>query len=592
MKSLYICFIILISEAFLTRQEIRKFFASPEQPLHRRFEALRAFFLDRRSASEVAERFGYSRSAVYNMTRDFARLDDPAAAFFRDPVPRGRPAVPINERLRQHIVALRQRNLSVPDIKVWLDAEGKSPSPSEGRIATVLREEGFPRLPRRTRSERFAVAPPPETAPVSIPLALDGSESFQCESAGGVLCLLPWVRRYGIDRAIEQAGFPGSAAVPALQSVLAVLALKLAGVGRYRGDNQWCMDRGLGLFAGLNVLPKAAWFSSYSHRVSQSMNQRLLAAMARALSQRGLASETANLEFTSVPHWGEDATQHEQRSGQRDRRLVNLSLALARDPESGLLLRYDTASGAVLEFLDFFRRHGPKVRYLAFDGRFTTYANLARLNEDGVLFVTARRRGQRMVASADHIRAADRREVRIPLARGTRLVQAHDGRVKLRGYGGKLREITVFRGSRRRPAILLTNDFDSTLSHILRRYAGRWIVDQSIAEQLVFFHLNRRSSSMVIKIDFDLAITSVAYNLYRLLALDLPTGHRHLPARTIFDKMLSAGASVHLAPDCCTVALKKNRYLPDLLHTIHTQDPVRIPWLGNRRIEFQAATGS
>ena len=582
----------------MTSQEIREFFASPDQPLHRRFEALRAFFLERRSASEVAERFGYTRSAVYNMTRNFARLEDPAAAFFRDPVPRGRPAVPVTERLRQRIVALRQRNLSVPDIKAWLDAERETRSPSERRIAKVLQGEGFPRLPRRTRAERCAIAPPLETAPVSVPLAPDGSESFQCESAAGVLCLLPWVRRYGLDRAIEQAGFPGSTALPALQSVLAVLALKLASVSRYSADAAWCMDRGLGLFAGLNVLPKAAWFSSYSHRVIQPMNQRLLAAMARTLSQRGLASETANLDFTTIPHWGDDATLQKHWSGQRGRRLVGLSVALAQDPDSGLLLRTDaatrsdTASGAALEFLDFFRRHGPKVRYLAFDGRFTTYAHLARLNEDGVLFVTVRRRGKRMVASAADIAAADRREVRVPLARGSRQVQAHDGRVKLRGYGGELRQITVFRGSRRRPAMLLTNDFDSALSHILRRYARRWIVEQSIAEQLDFFHLNRLSSSMVIKVDFDLAVTAVAYNLYRLLALDLPPGHRRFTARTLFRKMLSTGATVELAPDRCTVALKKKRNLPALLQTLHAQDPVRIPWLGNRRIQFQGATRS
>ena len=91
--------------------------ASPAQPLRRRFEAMRSFFLEQRPTREVAERFGYSLSAVYNMTRDFRQVDDPAAFLFRDPVPRGRPAVRPVRRLRQRIVALRKRNLSVPDIK-------------------------------------------------------------------------------------------------------------------------------------------------------------------------------------------------------------------------------------------------------------------------------------------------------------------------------------------------------------------------------------------------------------------------------------------------------------------------------------------
>ena len=70
-----------------------------------------------------------------------------------------------------------------------------------------------------------------------------------------------------------------------------------------------------------------------------------------------------------------------------------------------------------------------------------------------------------------------------------------------------MRQITLLRrpGSRRRPSLLLTNDFESSLSELLRRYARRWLIEKSIAEQLAFFHLNRLSSSMVIKVDFDLA---------------------------------------------------------------------------------------
>ena len=106
------------------------------------------------------------------------------------------------------------------------------------------------------------------------------------------------------------------------------------------------------------------------------------------------------------------------------------------------------------------------------------------------------------------------------------------------------------------------------------------------------FHLNRLSTSMVIKVDFDLAVTTVACHLYQLLAFDLPPCHRRLTARTLFQTMLSAGTGVELAPDRCTVALKKKRNLPARLRTLQAQDPVRILWLGNRRIQFQGATRS
>ena len=98
--------------------------------------------------------------------------------------------------------------------------------------------------------------------------------------------------------------------------------------------------------------------------------------------------------------------------------------------------------------------------------------------------------------------------------------------------------------------------------------------------------------NMVIKVDFDLAITITAYNLYRLLAHDLPAGHSHLTARTLFERMLCTGATVRLGRDTCVVTLNKKRNLPALLETPQAQEPVRIPWIGNRRILYEGDTRS
>ena len=194
--------------------------------------------------------------------------------------------------------------------------------------------------------------------------------------------------------------------------------------------------------------------------------------------------------------WGDDATLQRHWSGTRGRSLVSISAALAQDPDSGLLLQADassvrneTSAGTALEFLDFSRRHGPPIRSLVFDSRFTTYASLARLDQEGILFVTVRRRGKRLLANARALDKSSLRSIRVPAASGTRLVTAHDATVALRDFGGELRQITILRGEHRRPSLLLTNDFDSSLAAILRRYARRWLVEQSIAEQLAFFHL-------------------------------------------------------------------------------------------------------
>ena len=264
-----------------------------------------------------------------------------------------------------------------------------------------------------------------------------------------------------------------------------------------------------------------------------------------------------------------------------------MEFAVVRTGGAGI--RRQSAADSVLEFLDFFRHHGPAVRFLAFDSRFTTYAHLARLDQDGILFVTVRRRGKGLLEQARSLPADAIRQVRVPLHQGTRLVRAHDARVRLTGYDGQLRQITVLR---RRPSLLLTNDFDSSLSQLLRRYARRWLIEKSIAEQLAFFHLNRLSSSMVIKVDFDLAMTVLAHNLYRLLALQLPPGFQRCTASTLFEKLLCTGADVTLQPTRCVIALKKKRNLPALLETLDKLPAEPIPWLGHRQLVFRGATRS
>ena len=414
--------------------------------------------------------------------------------------------------------------------------KGPSRSPSAPSSASSKRPAGDASRAARKPSGR---PPRAERAPCSICLDPAQHEAFQGERAAGILCLLPWLRHYAIDNLIDAAGYPGTAELPALQSVLAVLALKLSHVRRYSTDDMWCMDRSLGLFTGLNVLPKTGWFSSYANRTTRAMNRRFLGSLARMAADCGVLGDAANLDCTTLPHWGDDRTLAQHWSSTRGRALVSLSATLAQDPDSGLLLRADpdvrraTADRWVLEFLDFSKQHGPPLRYLAFDSRFTTYAQLARLDQAG-----------------------------------TRVVTAHDATITLRDCPCELRQITLRKGAHQRPAMLLTNDFGASLSALMRRYARRWLIEQAISEQLQFFHLNRLSSAMVIKIDFDLAMTVLAFNLYRLFARDLPPGFRRHTAQTLFKMRFATGADIALGAGLCTVTLKKKRNLPALLETL------------------------
>ena len=582
----------------LSKRAIRTFFERPEKSAHRQYEALRAFLYEGRTARQVAERFGYSPSTVYTLVRNFRRLDDPGEHFFPDRHSPGRSVSDPPQEILQRILELREARLSVPDIKARLDAEhGSAPSlrrilacpargwlpalatPYAGRTGASYRS-GPCALPPATRSIRTARSPSSPNAPLVPSACCPGSALT------------------GLDRAIEEAGYPGTSVLPPLQSVLAFVALKLSDFRRYSADDLWCMDRGLGLFAGLNVLPKTATLSAYSDRATHLMHQSLLGSLAAIWKHKGLLGDTVNLDFTTLPHWGDDETLRKHWSSTRGRALLSISAALAQDPDSGLLLSSDaggrdsSGSDTVLEFLSFSRHNHLPVRYLVFDSRCTTYANLARLNDDGILFVTVRRRGKALLARSQDLDSAQLRQIRVPTSTGTRLLTVHEQTVPLRTYRGSLRQITLLRGSRRRPAFLITNDFNASLSQIMRLYARRWRVEQSISEQLSFFHLNRLSSSMVIQVDFDLAMTVLAYNLLRLLAHDLPPSYRRLTPRSLFERFLSNAAQITLSPQHCDVALKKKRDLPALLEALQSIGTHSIPWLGNRQLRFRGATTS
>ena len=65
-----------------------EYFAEPGEPAQRRYEALRAYFVDELPAAVVAARFGYSPAVVHQMASD---LRAGRAVFFRDsrPGPKG-----------------------------------------------------------------------------------------------------------------------------------------------------------------------------------------------------------------------------------------------------------------------------------------------------------------------------------------------------------------------------------------------------------------------------------------------------------------------------------------------------------------------
>lgn len=569
------------------------FFANPLNTFQKQYEALRAFYVEKSSGEEVAERFGYTLSSFYSLTRDFKKhlLQDEPAQFFFTPKVIGRKPKAEADQINQLIVGLRKRYLSVPDIKAIIDAQGQF-MVSERHVYNVIKSEGFARLPRRNGSIRekagteFKIEAPKSSMLDFVP------ETFSSQNSLGVLCLLPYIQRYGIDRLIEQSDYPETSAINKLSSILSFLALKLSDVRRYSADDIWCMDRGLGLFAGLNVLPKTGWYTSYSHRITRSMNREFLKGLHSIMLREGLLSDTANIDFTTIPYWGDDSHLENNWSGTRNKALASISAVLAQDPASGIItygdtnIRHEQQSDVAVEFLDFYNSNGDSnLKYLVFDSKFTTYANLAKLGED-IKFLTIRRRGKKIIEELEKKPSSSWKKVRVTMANGKgRNLKVNDEKIYLKDYGGELRQIAITGHGKIKPALLITNDFDKPCAKLIRKYTRRWLVEKSISEQIEFFHLNKASSSMVIKVDFDLTMSILAHNILRLFAMDLP-GYSHDADYTLYKKFLSMVGNVKIEIDEVAIFLKKKRNLPALLTAMEQFKNMRINIFGRRKLEI------
>ena len=116
-------------------------------------------------------------------------------------------------------------------------------------------------------------------------------------------------------------------------------------------------------------------------------------------------------------------------------------------------------------------------------------------------------------------------------------------------------------------------------------------MEKGISEQIEFFHLNKLSSSIVVKVDFDLTLTITAHNLYRATALML-AGHEWETSKSLNAKFFANGGAFEVMDDRIRVYLKKKRHLPLLMATLNDIGPTHIPWLDNRLLVFEPWTVS
>ena len=284
-------------------------------------------------------------------------------------------------------------------------------------------------------------------------------------------------------------------------------------------------------------------------------------------------------------------------SGKRNKALASIQAVLAQDPESGILCYGDTTirhlweKNVVLEFLDFYQsgaNQNQSLKYLVFDSKFTVYQNLGVINAKGVKFITIRRKSKALLDRIQNIDSAKWRKIRIQKNNGKfRSLLVYEESISIKEYNGDVRHVYIKDKGKVNPAIMITNDFQISLENLVRKYARRWLVETDISEHIDFFHLNRNSSGIVIKVDFDLTMSILAHNLYKLFCRDFD-GYSHCEAQAVFDKFISAPGHIQVDNGSISVRIKKKRTLPILLENMRLFSKTRYSWLFDSVVNFSA----
>jgi hypothetical protein len=564
-----------LAEAFLT----------PKNATHRQYEALRAYFVEHARSAEAARRFGYTPGSFRVLCHEF-RLD-PERVFFLDPQ-KGPRSSRKSDPLREKIIALRKQNLSIYDIHQELTHAGEPLSPVA--ISTILKQEGFARLPRRADEER-PVALKPEKADVADVNALDLSPRTFRTHFGGLFLFVPYLVEIGLRSIVERADLPGSKMIPADCAIRALLGLKLFGRRRHSHVMSYVMDEGLALFSGLNAIPKRAFLTEYSCRIHPASYPKLMKLWFDGATKLGLERGVSfNLDFHTIPFHGEDALVEKHYITKRSRRQKGLLAFLVEDAETRVFcyanghVRKDDQNDEILRFVEFWKaRTGRLPEELVFDSKLTTYANLNSLNGMDIPFITLRRRSAKLLEELRALPPSAWRRIELKsISRIYRTPRILDRRIALQAYEGPIREICVADLGHEEPTIILTNQLKRSARDLIGRYAKRMIIENSISDGIEFFHMDALSSAVAMKLDCDLQLTLMASSLYRLLGCQIGEGYEHAKSQHIFRDFIDASATVSISEREIVVRFQKRAHNPLLLATSLCNARVRVPWLGSK----------
>jgi hypothetical protein len=566
---------------------LAELFRQPVLTAQLHYEICKAYFLEENTAQHIAARFSLHADSVRSIVNDFAK-DPDLRRFFLIKKP-GPAAAAKSDAQRQDVLALRRGGKSLAEIKEHLPQHPIS----ESSIYRILRSEGLAghgarvstRQARKTAKDGSEI---PAIADVRDGFLVSG-RSFSTKVAG-LFLFVPLLLELDFSQAVTRAGWPGSEMIGSVQAMLALLTGKLLGQRRISHSSDLCNDEGAGLFAGLNVLPKATFATDYSYRSERSMSDRFVKALL-AKAPLTEAPGSFNLDFHAVAYRGNEADLEKHWLAKGNRAGTSIMVFVAQDRDSRVMcyatanvLRDDMDAMAV-RFTDYWKEQtGAYPEELLFDGRVTTYEHLAQLETRHVGFITVRRRGSAMLQRVKQLPDDAWSSCQVRQAKGaTREIRYVDEEVRPAGYCGKLRQIIVAGLGREEPTFFLTNDRPEkrTAREVIQRYAQRNLVENGLGEDIKFFHLDCLSSGVRLNEDFDLTLTVVADLLYRMLGWRLK-GFGRVSPQTLYRKFIDTTGTVEISDEQVRVRLAKRAHNPLIKEAGLSGLTPPVPWLGGR----------
>ena len=566
-----------------------EYFLHPAGASQRRYEALRAYFVDDMPAAEVADRFGYSTASVHQMA---TLLRGRKMSLFTDPRPGPKGPRKATGELRAKVLALRAAGHSVTEISAALTAEGL---PVSAQTAwQILDAEGIPRLARRDEDRR---GPPARLNPVQaarLPGWPAAGTALGCDHAG-LLLLLPAMADLGLHDLVRAAGYPSTRALSSWQSVGTLLLAKCARKARVHHIGSLTDDEGLAFTLGLTALPKATHLGTYSWRVRRDTNHQLLSGLVKALRREGLATgeEGFNCDFHAIRHHGEDAVLEKHYVPRRSQRTRAVLTFFAQDHASSEMV-YANAditkaeqAKEIIAFADYWNNAtGSDPGLLVFDSQLTTYKILDELTGRGINWLTLRQRGKNELTRLSDLPASAWKTVTIARTGQYRKPRLHEDMIKLTGVSCKVRQIAVKNIGRDEPTLLITHDLATPARDLFTRYAERMMVENELDAYIGGFHLDALTSGVPLNVDLDTTLTVVAGNLYRLLARQLPRYQNATPDR-IWRHFLDTTGTLHITGTGVTCALNLRSHHPVLIDAGFADLETPIPWWDGRTLRFR-----